>query len=404
MRYILGLIILLSTGLGSTPYTFASPNLVEEFVDTIHFINNPTNCSCCTNCKKSIDNYFKSNKDMVENICNEENQNMNLSQLKQYLQSRGAEKILEEQNIEFDTFVNNLYFFLQQNNKMPELVTSLQSIPNWKFDKPSSEQTELWEERLKSNNDTYMKRIDIETSKGNIPFIAANHFYNLRSETDLSKAIAELKRHFNEIKPKAIVIEGFEVGKKLPCEYVLSRALAADKRIRSEVDLSVKIAFNNQIAIIPGDSQKIDDVDIHINSDLPPEELASLQKELQIVDFLHSYYSNLQKADPHTAAGNAIEELKRKGVYLTLDEVKSLYQKLNNRELPTDANVIYSDFTPSKHLREPKGTNLLVDKQDRIRNQGLVTAIQMGLINYGTTMSIYGSGHLPEVAPSLENR
>ena len=248
-----------------------------------------------------------------------------------------------------------------------------------------------------------MKRIDIESSKGNIPFIASNHFYLLRGE-DLSQAKAELKHHFDQIKPKAIIVEGFEVGRKLPCKYVLSRVLRNDGMIKSETGLSVKMAFNNQIAIIPGDSQKIDDVDFIINSNFSAEELTSLQKELQVLDFLHSYYSNLRKANPLLAAKNAIEELKRRDVHLDLNEVKALYQELNNRELPTEANIVYRDFTPSQYLKQPRGTNVLVDKQDMIRNQGLVTAIQIGLTNYGTIMPIYGSGHLPEVAPSLENR
>ena len=287
---------------------------------------------------------------------------------------------------------------------MPELVTSLQSISKWKFDKPSNELTKPWEERLKSNNDVFMKRIDIETSKGNIPFIASYHFYNLRTEEDVSQAKAELKHHFDQIKPTAIVIEGFEVGTKLPCQYVLSKVFESNEMIKSEMELSVKMAFNNQIAIIPGDSQKIDEMDFIINSDFSEEELTSLQKELQILDFLHSYHSNLRKADPY-AAKNAITELKVKGVHLDLNKVKALYQELNGHELPTDANSVYRDFTPSKYLTEPRGTNLLVDKQDKVRNQGLVTAIQFGLTTYeGTIMPIYGSGHLPEVAPSLENK
>ena len=50
-------------------------------------------------------------KDIMDNICNQETQSMNLSQLKQHLKLRGVESILAEQNIEFDTFVENLHFF-----------------------------------------------------------------------------------------------------------------------------------------------------------------------------------------------------------------------------------------------------------------------------------------------------
>lgn len=392
----------LGSGVSKSSQTVPSEvqiDLAQDFLNAIHFVSHPAEYVCRMG---GMDNHFKSNRDMVNDICTKENQNMSLSRLKQYLQFKGAKSILEKQHIPFDTFVENLHFFLSQNDKMSELVTSLKSSPNWKFDKPSRCESELWEERLASNENTFMKRVDIETSKGQVSFIASNHFYNLRAKEDVSQAKKELKHHFDQIKPKAIVIEGFEVGKKLPCKYVLSKVFEDDEMIKSETDLSVKIAFNNRIAIIPGDSQQIDNVDIEINSDFSSERLASLGKELQIVHFLYFYYSHLQNNNSR-AEENAIEELKRRGIHLDLNEVKAMYRKLNDRELPKDADAIYEDFNPSKNLKSPKGTNLLVDVLDKIRNQGLVTAIQFGLINYeGAIMPVYGPGHLPEVAPSLE--
>ena len=118
MYYILGLVILfigLNSGL-SKSYSTEPSDSVRNIVHTIDFINNSANRKICyMDCMsdtRSRDSHFKSNKDMINNICTQENQSMSLSQLRQYLRSRGTEDILERQQIQFDTFVDNLYFFL----------------------------------------------------------------------------------------------------------------------------------------------------------------------------------------------------------------------------------------------------------------------------------------------------
>jgi|GEM_PF-2844036 len=340
---------------------------------------------------------FKSNDDLIESICFD-SQDLSYSELKELLKRRGAKEILERQEISFDDFLDSFNFFNRINSKLERLVED--SVEGkWEFKSPSDDDFSFWQNKLKES-EGIMPIINLETKNGEIPFLAANHLYRLDKDMH-SKAKSEIREHFDLVKPNAIVVEGFEIGKALPCQYVLSKVLQPDELISSEIDYSMKIAFNRKIAIIPGDSQSIDEIDNKIQSQYSMEELKKLKEDFKILDFLHGYYTNLinNSDDP---IGATITQLNGQGIEVSADEMNSIYKELNGRSLPDNAQEIYQDFTPPKHSSNPKGTNWLVSKQDDLRNQGLVSAAQIGLENFGKTMVVFGSGHLPEVASSIE--
>jgi len=70
--------------------------------------------------------------------------------------------------------------------------------------------------------------------------------------------------------------------------------------------------------------------------------------------------------------------------------------------LPTDSQTIYEDFTPAVFSKKPRGTNQLVDHQFWLRNQSLLTAIQIANSTYQHPAIIFGSGHLTILGPELE--
>ena len=355
------------------------------------------------NCNEN--NYYKINSELITRICNEQDLFSDKNNLSEFLVSKGVPDILKVQNIDYNQFLDNLFFFFVENKKVETTVNSSFN-ESWKFTEATKEDFDLWQKKIQnSKKNKFMKKMNIKTDLGTIPFVAANHILDLNPNSH-EDAKSELISHLKQEKPDAIILEGYEIGHKLDCEKVLNNSIAPYEVLTNETNISIKYAFENKIVMIPGDSQSIDEVDYKLHSKLDKKELEEIKNNIEVLQFLHSYYSAMRNKVPNPLE-EALDSLaKNKKIILTKDEVEERYEKLNGRSLPDNIEEIYKDFTPPEYLNEEeqRGTNLIVPMQDQFRNQALLTAIQVGQKNYGKVMPIYGSGHLPAISTSLNLR
>ncbi len=240
-------------------------------------------------------------------------------------------------------------------------------------------------------------------------FAGITHFYQQQGE-EPSRAKRDLQQRLVRNSPDAILLEGYEFGQPLPCEQVLQSVLTPDAEIMMENGFLLKYGFLKKIAMVPADNQTIEESDIprFFGGDQRKAQQASA--EIQFVDILHQYFVELKNGSKNALA-SAIQKTQGKWVnhlHWDSDKFRQKYQELNGRELSTDPQVIEKDFTPTNKftpnrvVQNPGGTNRLVDQQDLLRNQALLQAIQITMLNHVHPMAIFGAGHLEDLADDLE--
>lgn len=319
---------------------------------------------------------------------------MDDASLEQELTDRGAAKALGTQSV--DQLIKGFRFFHSFNDTIPELFSVETSSGDWKLGDQNMTEYPC-EYRVVEGSKRNFHQMNYKTESSHIAFIGSKHFSAL-GPTDLAQAKLDLENKLSSVKPDALLVEGKEYGKAIPCEAALTDALAEDQELKSEMRSTIKYGFWNQIPLIPADNQEIDELDLAFfgNSEFA---LNEAKESFAYMKTLHLYHDLLDKG---LGADSALDEaLSKSGITKDRDEFKSFYETQNQRFLPEDAASIKQDFSPSIVAKTRRASNFIADKQNEIRNQSLVRAIQIASTKFKNPAVVYGSGHLGQVGKTL---
>jgi len=245
---------------------------------------------------------------------------------------------------------------------------------------------------------------------------------NIKHRKDLLKLLQEEK-------PKAVVIEGNNYGKMIPCERVLFDVLHSYDDMTSEISFTQRYAFLNKAVIFGGDATDLGSIDTRFPpKNLKRGELEALKnsKDQIMWWFLVMYNDTLsggamQDGQPmadRSPKGAQMATLKRinqmQNKKYTLDEIKNMYKEMvkgvSDGSFPENPDDIRTAMAPAHFLRaNPESAkmitkiNLFNERYETIRNQVLITAIEHASKHVGKTFAIYGASHYVEIHDTLDD-
>ncbi len=367
-------------------------NKVLELVSNRSFLNNPKELQCLTTAQSSP---FQNKNELIDFMCRSA-ATMDDESLKKELTERGADKALGAHSI--DELIKGFRTYHEFNATIPEMF-NVTTPHDWKLGDQNMKEYPC-EYRVAEGSQKNFHQMNYKTDSSLITFIGSKHFSSLTPE-NLPGAKVDLETKLSSVKPDALLVEGKEFGQPIACGTVLSDALAEDAELKSEMRATIKYGFWNQIPLIPADNQEIDENDLAFfgNSEFAMNEA---KESFAYMKTLHLYHDLLAQGNSSDLALN--EALSKSGQSISSENFKSLYQTKNERDLPKVAADIKQDFSPSIVAKTKRASNYIADKQNEIRNQALVKAMQIASKKFKNPAVMYGSGHLGQIGKTLEEK